>query len=156
MRALRSLGVAATLISAAACAESVSPEPLGDYEAWPTMGGATYTVSGKAPGHGDTIRVIYVNPIAANAESISPSYPTGSTIVKEIRENEGGVAGEIRYVAIMRREDTIVTEGLADEGGWLFSEQRPKGSPEVHFGFCWARCHASAAYNGAFYDYRTK
>jgi hypothetical protein len=156
MRALRSSLIAGALLSAVACSESVSPEPLGDYEAWPAMGGATYTVSGKAPGHGDTIRVIYVNPTAANAESISPSYPTGSTIVKEIRENENGVAGEIRYVAIMRREDTIVTEGLADEGGWLFSEQRPKDAPEVYFGFCWARCHAAAAYNGAFYDYRTK
>ncbi len=159
MSAPRSQLTAAVLLALAACSESVSPEPLGDYTLWPTMGGATYTVEGKAPGHGDTIRVIYVNPTAANAETISPTYPTGSTIVKEIRENENGVAGDIRYVAIMRRDETLVTEelqGLEAEGGWLFSEQRPKDAPEVYFGFCWARCHSSAAYNGAFYDYRTK
>lgn len=155
MSALHSFAVVACLISVA-CSESVSPEPLGDYESWPAMGGATHTVRGKAPGHGDTIRVIYVNPIAANAEGISPSYPTGSTIVKEIRENVDGVAGDIRYVAIMRREQTEVSTAFEDEGGWLFSEQRPKDAPEVHFGFCWARCHVAAAYNGAFYDYRTK
>lgn len=142
--------------SVAGCAESVSPEPLGDYTQWPAMGGATFTVTGKAPGHGDTIRVIYVNPTATMATDISPSYPTGSTIVKEIRENVDGVAGDIRYVAIMRREDTIVTKGLEDEGGWLFSEQRPKDAPEVYFPFCWARCHSAAPYNGAFYDYRAK
>jgi len=138
------------------CAESVTPEELGDYTLWPSMGGATFTVRGPAPGHGDTIRVIYVNPTAAMADSISPSYPLGSTIVKEIRTNVDGEAGEITYIAIMRREDTVVTEGLEAEGGWLFSEQRPAGSAEVHRDLCWNRCHVAAPYNGAFYDYRAE
>lgn len=151
MRALRS-----ALLCFAACAESVSPEPLGDYTAWPTTGGATHTVSGRAPGHGDTIRVIYVNPIAAMAETISPSYPEGSTIVKEIRDDNDGVAGDIRYIAIMRRQDTFVDEGLEADGGWLFSEQDAPGLPETHRDLCWNRCHVAAPYNGAFYDYRVR
>jgi len=156
MSAPRSHLAAGALLAFAACAESVSPEPLGDYTAWPSLGGATHTVSGRAPGHGDTIRVIYVNPIAAMAETISPSYPEGSTIVKEIRDNNDGVAGDIRYIAIMRRQDTFVDEGLEDDGGWLFSEQNPAGSSETHRDLCWNRCHVAAPYNGAFYDYRTK
>ena len=150
---IRSLGL--VVVFAGACAEPVSPEPLGDYTAWPTQGGATFTVRGTVPGHGDTVRVIYVNPTAHEAETISPTYPVGSTIVKEIRANNGGEAGDIRYVAIMRLV-TQVDTGLVDEGGWLYSEQRPAGADEVHFGFCWARCHAAAPYNGAFYDYRRR
>lgn len=143
------------LVAITACAEPVSPEPLGDYAAWPAMGGATFTVRGTAPGHGDTVRVIYVNPTARMAESISPTYPLGSTIVKEIRDNDGGDGGEIRYLAIMRLV-TPTDTALTDEGGWLYSEQRPPGADEVHFGYCWARCHAAAPYNGAFYDYRDR
>ncbi len=154
MSMLRTLIVAITFT--AACAESVTPEELGDYTLWPTMGGSTFTVRGPAPGHGDTIRVIYINPTAAMAETISPSYPVGSTIVKEIRNNVDGEAGDINYIAIMRRQDTIVETGLEADGGWLFSEQRPAGAAEIHRDLCWNRCHVASPYNGAFYDYRTK
>ncbi len=140
----------------AGCAESVTPEELGDYTLWPAMGGSTFTVRGRAPGHGDTIRVIYINPTAAMADSISPSYPLGSTIVKEIRNNVDGEAGDINYIAIMRRQATVVTEGLEADGGWLFSEQSSAGAAETHRELCWNRCHVAAPYNGAFYDYRTK
>lgn len=143
----------AVLVALGGCAESVSPEPLGDYTLWPSEGGATFTVGGVAPGHGDTIRVIYVNPTARQATDISPTYPEGATIVKEIRENNDGQPGPIRYIAIMRQIDEVDT-ALEDEGGWLYSEQRPAGADEVHFGFCWSRCHVAAPYNGAFYDYR--
>ncbi len=144
------------LLALGACAESVTPEPLGEYRDWPSMGGSTHTVQGRAPGHGDTIRVIYVNPIAATADDISPSYPEGSTIVKEIRKNVDGVEGDINYIAIMRRQDTYVGQGSGDYGGWLFSEQRPAGAPEIHRDLCWNRCHVAAPYNGAFYDYRLR
>lgn len=143
----------ATLLALAGCAESVSPEPLGDYTQWPFEGGATFTVDGFAPGHGDTIRVLYINPTARQAPAISPSYPLGSTIVKEIRPNNGGQPGEITYLAIMRQVEAVDT-ALTNEGGWLYSEQRPPGADEVHFGYCWARCHVAAPFNGAFYDYR--
>jgi hypothetical protein len=155
MSSLRFL-ITIPLVAIGACAENVDPEPLGDYTAWPSMGGSMHTVQGRAPGHGDTIRVIYVNPTAATAERISPSYPMGSTIVKEIRQNLDGVAGDINYIAIMRRQDTDVDEGLENEGGWLFSEQRPANAPEIHRDLCWARCHVAAPYNGAFYDYRVR
>ncbi len=143
----------AVLLALGGCAESVSPEPLGDYTQWPSEGGATFTVGGIAPGHGDTIRVIFVNPTARQALTITPTYPLGATIVKEIRDNNDGQPGEIRYLAIMRQLEAVDT-ALTNEGGWLYSEQRPPGAAEVHFGFCWGGCHVAAPFNGAFYDYR--
>lgn len=144
---------AAALALLAGCPEAVSPEPLGDYTAWPMMGGTTFTVRGQVPGHGDTVRVIYANATAVGASSISPSYPLGSVIVKEIRENDNGQPGALRYTAIMRRDREVET-GLEAEGGWLFTDLRPDSPQENYFGLCWARCHVAAPYNGAFYDYR--
>lgn len=132
-----------------ACSESVTPEPLGDYTMW-----KRFDVTGTAPGHSDTYRIIYVNALAADpGQDLTLGYQLGSAIVKEIRDNNDGQPGDLRYVAIMRR-DRPISAALTDEGGWLFSEaQEPNGS-EVHKATCWARCHVAAPYNGAWYDYR--
>lgn len=134
---------------ATGCPAPVSEDFPDDYTSWPDP----ITVRGSAPGHGDTIRVIYVNDIARAATSISPTYPVGSIIVKEIRDDDDGQPGDLRYLAIMRQISAPAT-ALEDEGGWLFSQADTPGSEEVSFGFCWGRCHAAAPYNGAFYDYR--
>jgi hypothetical protein len=133
----------------AACSESVSPEPLGDYTTW-----RRFDVTGEAPGHGTSYRVIYVNDVALDpAQDFELGYQEGSTIVKEIRDDASGVPGALRYVAIMRRDRTI-SSALTDEGGWLFSRAGEPGGSEVYQQLCWARCHVAAPYNGAWYDYR--
>ncbi len=130
------------------CVETVSTEPLGDYTTWKRI-----DVQGSAPGHGDTYRVIYVNDIAATADSLSPTYPLGSTIVKEIRDNNEGTPGDLQYIAVMR-QTRLPDTALVDEGGWLFTEADSADEPEHSPSFCWSRCHVAAPYNGAFLDYR--
>ncbi len=66
--------------------------------------------------------------------------------------DDDGVPGELRYLAIMRKL-RYVERPLIDMGGWVFTEVDKPGDPEESYDFCWQRCHASAPYNGAWYDY---
>ena len=133
----------------AACSESVSPEPIGDYMQW-----KRFDVTGNAPGHSNSYRILYVNNVAADPTSpLTIGYPEGSIIVKEIYELVDGQPGDLRYVAMMRRIGPV-TRALVDQGGWLFTEASIPGGSETHADFCWDRCHVAAPYNGAWYDYR--
>ena len=137
------------LLVLAGCAQAIDPEPLGDYTRWPDEGGQLITVRGNAPGHSDSVRLIYVDPIAADpTHTLAGGYLPGARIVKEIYADDDGVIGALRYVAIMRR-----TGGTTD-GGWLFSETPEPNGAEHTAAFCWARCHVAAPYLGAWYDYR--
>jgi hypothetical protein len=135
------------LALAAGCSEVVHPDPLGDYTLWPDP----MIVAGNAPGHTNSIRIIYRNAAAADPMR-SHVVPVGATIVKEVREDADGVAGALRYVGIMRK----IGGAGDDDGGWLFSESETPGGEEVHYDWCWSRCHVAAPYNGAFYDYRLR
>jgi hypothetical protein len=137
-----------------ACAETVSPEPLGDYQSWKRLD--TY---GELPGHGDSYRVIYINDIALGYAG--GSYPEGSTIVKEVRQRAeaGGVSspGDLSYLAVMRRIGPA-PRGIEDEAGWLFTQISPPSDggtmgDEKYRSLCWNRCHVAAPYAGAFLDY---
>jgi hypothetical protein len=138
-----------TLLAAVtACAEPVSPEPLCDYTGWKRL-----DVQGPAPGHGDTYRIIFANPIAADPDQeFLDGYADGAVLVKEIRDNDDGSPGALRYVAIMRRGR--FDSALAEDGGWLFTQADEPGGAEVRPTYCWNRCHAAAPYAGAWYDYR--
>jgi hypothetical protein len=131
-----------------ACGEEVDVEPLGDYTAWKRI-----DITGNAPGHSNSYRIIYVNDIAADPAPLDIGYPDGSILVKEVREVLDGQPGDLRYTAIMRKLRPV-TAALEDEGGWLFTETDGPTGPEKTFGFCWGRCHVAAPYNGAWYDYR--
>jgi hypothetical protein len=131
------------------CAEPFEGPPLPDYSAWKRL-----DVTGDAPGHTNSYRIIYANEIAADpAHTLYLGYPNGSILVKEVRDDDGGAPGALRYLAVMRK-DRAVTRALDDEGGWTFTETDGPTGPEQRFGFCWGRCHAAAPYNGAWYDYR--
>lgn len=134
----------------AACKEPIDDRITEDYTAWKRI-----DVTGKAPGHGETYRIIYINDIAADpTQDFDLGAQPGAIIVKEIRDEVAGEAGDLRYVAIMRRlERASISEA---EGGWLFSRASTPGGSEVHQDLCWARCHVAAPYNGAWYDYRDK
>lgn len=141
---MRTLLLAGLVPLVTGCPSPVDETFPSDYASWPDP----IAVVGEAPGHGDTYRVIYYDDNARNAASTD--YPIGTTIVKEIRDNDDGQPGDLRYLAIMRK----IGVASADEGGWLFSQADEPGADEVTFAFCWGRCHAGAPYNGAFYDYR--
>ena len=148
--------IVASVLALAACGEAVDPPPLGDYTAWDR-----FVYSGPAPGHGDTYRVVYVNPMArCGAPSCVPgdpvppvyiTYPVGSVLVKEVYDEEGGA---LRELAMMRRLTDTAPPALTEEGGWLFSDTDSVGGDEVHEDYCWGHCHVAAPYNGAFYNYR--
>lgn len=152
MRRARGTAARGLLLGAAVlagCAEEVDVPPLGDYTAWKRL-----DVTGDAPGHTNSYRVIYANEIAADpAAELVPGYPDGAILVKEVRDDDGGTPGALRYLAVMRKVRPV-TRALSDEGGWLFTETDGPTGPELKFGFCWGRCHAAAPYNGAWYDYR--
>jgi len=143
---VRIAGLPLLLIAAAGCSESISPDPLGDY-ANPDAGWSRMDTSGPAPGHGDTYRIIYANPIAQN----SGTTILGAALVKEVFDDAGGAPGPLRYVAIMRK----VRGGIStdDEGGWLFSQADLPGGAETHSGTCWSRCHVQAPLAGVWFDY---
>lgn len=141
--------VAVVLACSSGCKEAVDAEPLGDYTTWKRI-----DVTGLAPGHADSYRIIYINDSARlPAEELDTLYPVGSAIVKEIRDNVDGSPGDLRYIAIMRKLDDSLPV-FEDEGGWLYSEANEPGGNETHRSLCWRRCHVAAPYNGAWYDYR--
>jgi hypothetical protein len=134
----------------AGCTEPIDERLDEDYTQW-----KRFDVTGDAPGHSNSYRIIYVNDIAADPTwPLYLGYQEGSIIVKEIYARTAeGQPGALNYIAIMRRIGPV-TEVLVDEGGWLFSETDTPGGAEHTVGFCWARCHVAAPYNGAWYDYR--
>ena len=137
-----------TLVLAASCKVAVSPEPLGDYTSWKRV-----DVTGEAPGHGDTYRIIYANDIAADPTApLYVGYAEGSIIVKEIYANDAGEPGVLKSVVIMRRIGSVMT-ALENQGGWLFSESQISHGAETQSDTCWNRCHVASPYNGAWYDY---
>lgn len=141
--------VVASMLVLVGCKTPVSPDPIGDYTTWKRL-----DVTGVAPGHSDTYRIIYINDVAANPDAdLRLGFPLGSVIVKEIRQNNNGEPGDINYIAIMRKVESPGT-ALTDEGGWLFTQSKVPGGDETYASLCWNRCHVAAPYNGAWYDYR--
>jgi len=142
--------IAAALI-ACGCGDTVDTgnlAPIDGYTAWHRV-----DVEGKAPGHGDTYRIIYANETARGYTG-GGEYPPTTVIVKEIRA-AGDPEGALLYLAIMRKlaADDPAADGLELDGGWLFSRADEAGADEIRYDFCWASCHAQAPVDGAFYDY---
>lgn len=134
-------------LAAAACGgESVSPDPLGDY-ANPDAGWYRLDTYGPAPGHDDTYRIIYANPVARS----NGTTTLGAILVKEVFDNVGNAPGSLRYVAIMRKMRGGIS--VEDDGGWLFSTAELPSGAETHDDTCWSRCHVQAPLAGVWFDY---
>lgn len=129
----------APLVLLAACTQTADVAPLGDYRGWKRLD--TY---GKAPGHGDTYRIIYVNDVAETGQ-----YTSGTIFVKEVYNRVGDGPGALRVIEIMRRIDP----GVAEDGGWLFTAASTPGGTETEQTFCWRRCHQAAPFDGGWFDY---
>lgn len=126
-------------------ADDLAPYDQLGYHSWRST-----QVAGDAPGHAG-YRTIYVNDIARDpAQSFRLGYQEGAILVKEVFNDAARL--ELRHVAIMRRIGPV-ERALQNTGGWYFTEA-PAGAAEQHFDFCFRRCHASAPYNGAWFDYR--
>lgn len=137
------------LLFAFGCSEplrdDVTPFDQLDYKSWKQT-----HVQGEAPGHAG-FRTIYANDIARDPDqSFVYGYQEGSIFVKEVFNDAART--DRRHVAVMRRIGPV-THAFEDDGGWYFTEAIGDG-PEEHFDFCFRRCHASAPYNGAWFDYR--
>ena len=126
----------------AACGETVDLPLPADYTSWGHI-----EVSGEVPGHGNTFRIIYANPLAT--DPTQPRYQEGSMLIKEIYDREGGT---LKTIEAMRRDGDGVP-ALQNEGDWLYATIGRDGTA-THKDLCWNRCHVAAPYNGAWYDYR--
>jgi hypothetical protein len=128
----------------------VTPLSEIDYKSWPNP---TH-VHGDAPGH-TGFRTIYANDLARDPnQPFVYGYQEGAMLVKEVYNDDDGVQGALRHIAVMRRIGTV-ERALENDGGWYFTEIKSGGEgPEEHFDFCFRRCHAAAPYNGAWLDYR--
>lgn len=139
---------AIALLLLGACGEDIDTTGLpsvADYDTWHRI-----DVTGPAPGHGDTYRIIYVNEAARGYDG--GRYVPGSVLVKEIRTLGGdGQPGELDYIAIMRKLPPGAD--LPIDRGWLFTRAHVPGGQETHDDFCWGACHAQGPIDGAWYDY---
>jgi len=121
-------------------------DPIDDYTDWSSI-----ETSGAIPGHGDTVRVIYVNDVARSYPHAG-EYALGSVIVKEIHENDNGNPGALNYLAIMRRLDEA-PDGGKIQGGWLFTRTSELGADEIQGFTCWKKCHVQAPFAGTWFDH---
>jgi hypothetical protein len=143
-------GAAMLLLALAACDQSISPEALDDYEN-PDAGWHRIETYGPAPGHDNTYRIIYANPIART----NGTTTLGAILVKEVFDDvvsgDQHAPGPLRYVAIMRK----IRGGISveDDGGWLFSTSDLPHGAETHDDTCWSRCHVQAPLAGVWFDY---
>ncbi|MDB4961488.1 MAG: hypothetical protein JWP01_1487 [Myxococcales bacterium] len=139
----RSLALALA-VSAAGCLlpEDVTPPALDpEYTSWHRV-----VLTGDVPGHDDTYRIVYVDPVARLGTSNKDAL-----LVKEIYDKAGDQPGALRSVDIMRK--LRAGPATEDEGGWLFTQSSVPFGPETHLDLCWARCHAQAPYSGVWRDY---
>jgi hypothetical protein len=118
------------------------------YTSWKKFGPFTTEI----PGHGDTYRVVYANPIAETYDH-GGRYPVSSVIVKEIyNKTSSGGPGDLAYTAIMRKIDPTTTSTSAHvDDGWVFSYE--ENQTEKQAGSCYASCHVQAPYDAAWIDY---
>ena len=134
------------------CAEEIDPSQLQvsivGYQQWDKV----EPLLGEVPGHGDTYRVMYRNPLARQYTGAG-QYPLGSAIVKEMYERKGNTGkGALVYKVVMRRMDPEKNPELPITGGWLFT-QIDEGEDEFQRDLCWQGCHRQAPFVGAFFDH---
>ena len=137
----------ALAVLALGCGEEIDPSGLPStkgYETWPAI-----QATGYAPGHGDTYRIIFANPVAG--QYAGGRYSPGTVIVKEIRENAGGRPGEILYLAIMRKLAEGTPAPAPVDRGWLFTDLR--GGVERQKPTCFRGCHLQGPFDYAWFDY---
>lgn len=138
--------------------ESFDPTSIGSiagYTAW-TYGGY---FTDPVPGHGDSVRDVYVNDVGAGYTH-GGRYPVGTILVKEVQAKvvmDGQPsAGDMKYIAVMRKLGPDGRAPVPIEGGWVFSfldGGATPGGEETYWDLCWATCHRQAPVDGAFFDY---
>jgi Cytochrome P460 len=136
------------------CGSAIDPEadgltPIADYQSWQLAA----TIATPQAGHGDTVRLIYANPIARDY-SHSGRYPIGAVLVKEVYDrNQDGTPGALLYLAIMRKVgDDAELDAPVDEG-WVYSTASSVTGSESSSGACYATCHRQANHDGVWFDY---
>ena len=145
-----------TALGLVACADTVDVSRLPSiegYASWPSYGH-----HGAIPGHGESYRTIFVNPVGRGYPGHG-RYPLGTVLVKEIADDvtmtQGGqvihVAGDLRYLGVMRKigDDS----GEETHNGWLFTYIGSRGGEESVGQGCWSTCHRAAPLDGTWGRY---
>jgi cytochrome P460 len=143
--------VLAAALGLNACGTDVDPAGLPSIQGY--TGWDSFVYTGDVPGHGDTYRIAYVNPVGRTYPH-GATYPKGTVIVKEIHDKTSdGNAGALRHVDIMRKvyNDPAVT--APTNAGWVFSEAASAGDSEHHSDTCWNTCHKVAPFDSVWHDY---
>lgn len=148
MRTWHPLALAACMLAACGgeVVDTTGVPALYGYEGWHRVDS-----TGPVAGHGDSYRIIYAND-AAREYGHAGSYRIGSILVKEIRELQGGLPGDVKYYAVMRKLREAPPGGKL-EGGWLFTMLTDLDGDETQGVTCWHECHAQAPVDGAWFDY---
>jgi hypothetical protein len=131
------------------CGTEIDPAGLPSiegYESWHKV-----EVSGFVPGHGDTVRLIFVND-RARTYPHAGRYAVGTVIVKEVRERTaGGGPGALMHLNIMRKLTDDEPAAVPVDRGWVFTDRR--GGKEVQKDSCWQQCHRQGPFDYAWFDY---
>lgn len=143
-----SLGLALLLCAGCFSEVDVTEVSSDEYTQWYSV-----TTVGEAPGHGDSVRVMYANDEARSYTGVG-QYAVGTIIVKEIyRRNDDDSAGDFRYIGIMRKLEDAPGGGELDNG-WLFTYRGEIDSgAETHRPRCWKTCHQNAPFDGTFLNW---
>lgn len=130
------------------CGTEIDPAGLPSIELYQSWG-LFIEQDNPIPGHPDSVRSIYVNPVGRDYPH-GGRYPLGTVIVKEIWEREGpGQKGALRYLGIMRKVGDDA--GVPTNEGWLFTEK--SGGTETQKDLCWTTCHKAGPWDGTWFDY---
>lgn len=118
---------------------------IAGWETWPRK-----EVRGFVPGHGDTYRIIYVNPKAQEYPHGGP-YAVGTILVKAMHEDDGGRPGKLQHLNIMRKLGDLADPPATLDRGWLFTDLRD--GKEKQKDSCFDSCHRQGPFDYAWLDY---
>jgi hypothetical protein len=135
----------------AACGTSVDPAGLPSIEGYTDWYREQPDDTKEVPGHGDSIRRIYVNDIGV--DHLGGKYQIGTVFVKEVHNRDGLTPTDLRYLAVMRKVGDDADVNAPVYGGWVFTELSSADAEETSRESCWSTCHRQAPYDGAWYDH---
>ncbi|HKA88783.1 MAG TPA: cytochrome P460 family protein [Haliangiales bacterium] len=138
------------LVLTGACVGSAVDDPqflseysIAGYESWFSV-----DFTGDVPGHGDTFREVYVNPIGRSYPG-GGQYPIGTILVKEVFRDAAHT--DLSVIEIQRYVGNRNVNAPVD-GGWVFTSKKSAADGETYHRTCW-ECHRQATYGGSFYAF---
>lgn len=124
-----------------------------DYSSWSEPAGTTLDY--PVPGHGDTLRKIFVNEIAAGVRKETDDkgraryiFPDDSIFIKEVYQTEEDIAVGKKALTIMVK----ASENTASQDGWLYYMQKHGETATRIDGNMCIGCHEAANDRHIYFD----